>query len=69
MKEKLSEGSYSTDKSLGIRPGDNVKISEGAFSSFEGVVDEVKDGKLKITVKIFGRDTSVEVPTDDVKVI
>lgn len=69
MKAKLSSGSYVEDKNLGIKEGDTVAISEGAFSSFQGVVSEVKDGKLKIIVKVFGRETPVEVPTDGVKVL
>jgi len=44
-------------------PGDKVKISEGPFANFIGVVDEVKPdkGKARILVSIFGRETPVEV--------
>jgi len=43
--------------------GDNIKIVEGAFKNFEGVVDEVMGDKglLRVTVTIFGRPTPVEL--------
>jgi transcriptional antiterminator NusG len=43
--------------------GDVVRITDGSFANFNGVVDEV-DGvhnKLKIMVSVFGRQTSVEL--------
>ncbi len=43
--------------------GDNIKIVEGAFKNFEGVVDEVigDKGLLRVVVTIFGRPTPVEL--------
>jgi transcriptional antiterminator NusG len=43
--------------------GDKVKINEGAFSGFNGAVEEVHDDRqlLKVMVTIFGRSTPVEV--------
>ena len=43
--------------------GDMVRITEGAFASFEGVIDVIDSQKkmLKVIVKIFSRETSVEV--------
>jgi len=43
--------------------GDHVRISDGPFSAFTGVVDEVNNerGKVKVMVSIFGRATPVEL--------
>jgi transcriptional antiterminator NusG len=44
-------------------PGEQVKIIEGPFETFTGVIDEVypDKNKLKVMVGIFGRNTPVEV--------
>lgn len=43
--------------------GENVKVTEGPFSNFDGVIDEVRPDKMKlrVLVKIFGRETPVEL--------
>jgi transcriptional antiterminator NusG len=43
--------------------GAHVRITDGPFSAFTGVVDEVNDdrGKVKVMVSIFGRATPVEL--------
>jgi transcription termination/antitermination protein NusG len=42
---------------------ENVRITEGAFATFQGVVDEVNEDRetLKVMVTIFGRSTPVEL--------
>ena len=43
--------------------GENVKITDGPFNDFIGVIEEVNEEKkkLKVNVKIFGRKTPVEL--------
>jgi transcriptional antiterminator NusG len=43
--------------------GENVKITDGAFASLAGRIDEIdpERGKLKVSVSIFGRFTPVEL--------
>jgi transcriptional antiterminator NusG len=43
--------------------GQAVEITEGPFSDFNGVVDEVLSdkGKVRVTVSLFGRPTTVEM--------
>ena len=49
--------------SVEFAKGDSVKIKEGAFENFEGIVDEVlpDKGQVRVMVTIFGRATPVEL--------
>ena len=51
--------------------GEPVQIITGPFEDFTGVVEEVnaEQGKLKVLLSIFGRETPVEIEFDKVKKI
>ncbi len=46
-----------------FEPGDRVRVIQGPFANFHGVVEEVKPdkGKVRVLVSIFGRETPVEL--------
>jgi len=48
---------------IGFQEGDSVKIKEGPFENFDGIVDEVypNKGTVRVIVTIFGRGTPVEL--------
>jgi transcriptional antiterminator NusG len=54
-----------------FKPGDHVRISQGTFKDFDGVVEEVDEskGKLKVLVNMFGRETPVEIDFTQVRKI
>jgi transcriptional antiterminator NusG len=65
MLGKMDEMSEAGGMSM-IEPfivGETIKIIEGPFNDFNGIIEEVNDEKkkLKVTVKIFGRSTPVEL--------
>jgi len=48
---------------INFKLGDRVKINDGPFESYTGVVDEVNEmkGMVRVIVTIFGRETPVEL--------
>jgi transcription termination/antitermination protein NusG len=54
-----------------IKEGDSIRIKEGPFSDYTGVVEEISKerGKLKAMVVIFGRSIPVELNFSEVEVL
>ena len=48
--------------------GETIKVNDGPFKDFDGVIEEISDEKkkLKVSVKIFGRKTPLELNFDQV---
>lgn len=56
---------------INYRMSDQVKVIEGPFANFLGIVEHVdqEKGKLKVMVSIFGRPTSVELDVLQVEAV
>lgn len=49
--------------SSALRPGVEIKVVDGPFKDFEGIIKDVNEDrrKIKVMVTIFGRETSIEL--------
>lgn len=63
IKDQISESEDHEKPKVNFDVGETVKINDGPFLNFSGVIEEIdpERGKLKVTVNIFGRNTPVEL--------
>ena len=63
IKEQISDSEDHEKPKVNFGVGETVKINDGPFLNFSGVIEEIEPerGKLKVTVNIFGRNTPVEL--------
>lgn len=63
IKVQISDSEDRERPKVSFEVGETIKINDGPFLNFSGVIEEIEPdrGKLKVTVNIFGRNTPVEL--------
>jgi len=61
--QQIKEGRLKPKLEIVFDKGESVRVKEGPFANFTGVVDDVnpEKGRLKVLVSIFGRSTPIDL--------
>jgi|GEM_PF-7089103 len=67
LKSNLEEYVEYTDTQQEIKVGSNVEIRQGPFLGYIGKIVEVKKDKIKVSLRVFNRETIVELSMKDIE--